>query len=292
VQAVGEALFNALFPMPLLKLWAGVVGGLKEGEGLRLALHIGPPELMNLPWELVLAEEYIGLRLRFPIVRHLDLPQPPQRLAIEPPLRVLVVVSQPLDSPRLDTHTELDAMRQALAPRSDLIQMDVLDHARRTELLARLRKGYHVLHFIGHGKFENGEGYLVLEDSKERSDQASASLLGQLVVDSNLRLVVLNACETSVTGSDRALGGVAHQLVKAGLPAVIAMQLDISDQAATAFSSEFYGALADGWPVDAAVQEGRRGILNIHGNDWHKYVDWAIPTLYMRALDGVILCNT
>jgi hypothetical protein len=289
VQAVGEALFNALFPTPILRLWAGAVGGLGEGQGLRLALHIGPPELINLPWELVFAEEYIGLRLRFPVVRVLDLPEPPQPLAIQLPLRVLVAVSQPIDSQLLSVDAELDGIRTALTPLSDQIEMDILDHAKRDELLSRLRKGYHVLHFVGHGAFENGEGYLILEDSEERSDQASASLLGQLVADSSLRLVVLNACETSVTGPERAFGGVAHQLVKAGLPAVIAMQLDISDQAAVAFSREFYGALAAGWPVDAAVQEGRRGILNVHGNDWHKYVDWAIPTLYMRALDGALL---
>jgi hypothetical protein len=291
VQAVGEMLFNALFPTRILRLWAGAVGGLKEGEGLRLALHIDPLELMNLPWELVFAEEYIGLRLRFPVVRHLDLPEPPQPLLIQPPLRVLVVVSQPLDSRRLDTDAELDGIRQALAPLSDQIVVDVLDHATRDELLARLRKGYHVLHFIGHGTFEDSEGYLVLEDLEEQSDHASASLLGQLVIDSSLRLVVLNACETSVADSTRAFSGVAHQLVKAGLPAVVAMQLDISDQAAVAFSREFYGALACGWPVDAAVQEGRRGILSMHGNDWHKHVDWAIPTLYMRALDGALLTS-
>jgi hypothetical protein len=78
-------------------------------------------------------------------------------------------------------------------------------------------------------------------------------------------------------------------LVKAGLPAVVAMQLAIKDRTAVAFSREFYGALASGWPVDAAVQEGRRSIMTVLGNRWNENVDWAIPTLYMRAPDGVIL---
>ena len=289
IRAIGEALFNALFPTRILKLWAGTVSSLREGEGLRLALHIGPPELMDLPWELVFAEEYIGLRLRFPVVRYLDLPESPHPLDAQPPLRVLVAVSQPTDSRPLDVDAELDSIRKALAPLADKIEVDVLDPAKRDELLTRLHQGYHVLHYIGHGMFQEGEGYLVLEDSEERSEQASASLLGQMVADSNLRLVVLSACETSVTGPERAFGGVAHHLVEAGMPAVIAMQLNISDQAAGAFSCEFYGALADGWSVDTAVQEGRRGILSVHGSDWRKYVDWAIPALYMRALDGTIL---
>ena len=73
------------------------------------------------------------------------------------------------------------------------------------------------------------------------------------------------------------------------MPAVVAMQLAIADRTAVAFSREFYGALADGWPVDAAVQEGRRSIVIALGNRWQEYVDWAIPTLHMRAPDGVIL---
>jgi hypothetical protein len=41
--------------------------------------------------------------------------------------------------------------------------------------------------------------------------------------------------------------------------------------------------------VDAAVQEGRRGIMTELGTDWNRRIDWAIPTLYMRAPDGAIL---
>jgi hypothetical protein len=82
---------------------------------------------------------------------------------------------------------------------------------------------------------------------------------------------------------------MAHQLVRSGLPAVVAMQRHIKDSLAVAFSRGFYGALANAWPVDAAVQEGRRGIMAALGNDWQGRIDWAIPTLYMRAPDGVIL---
>jgi CHAT domain-containing protein len=184
---------------------------------------------------------------------------------------------------------ELSSMRRALEPLADKVEMDVLESARRDELLSRLRQGYHVLHFIGHGMFDRGEGYLILEDGEGMADKMSASLVGKVVADSNLRLVVLNACETSMAGLKNAFGGVAHQLVRAGMPAVVAMQLSIADRSAVAFSREFYGALADGWPVDAAAQEGRRSIMTALGNQWNRYVDWAIPTLYMRAPDGVIL---
>jgi len=129
----------------------------------------------------------------------------------------------------------------------------------------------------------------MLEDIEGRADRFSALMLGQMVADSELRLVVLNACETSANGSGITLSGTAQQLVRGGIPAVVAMQQSIADQTAGAFSREFYGALASGWPVDAAVQEGRRGIMTVLDGDWNRLVDWAIPTLYMRAPDGAIL---
>ena len=289
IRWLGEALFNALFPTRVLKLWTRTLGGLAENEGLRLRLYISPPELTLLPWELLFEEEYVGLRLRFPIVRYLDLPDPPRPLAVRPPLRVLVAVSQPRDLYRVDVQTEIANMRKALSHISGQVKMDVIQPVRRGELMDRLRRGYHVLHYVGHGHFDKGRGYLLLEDEAGRSDPVSASLLGQIVSDSDLRLVVLNACETSRSSGNGTFGSMAHQLVRSGLPAVVAMQQHIGDSLAVAFSRGFYGALANAWPVDAAVQEGRRGIMATLGNDWQGRIDWAIPTLYMRAPDGVIL---
>jgi CHAT domain-containing protein len=200
-----------------------------------------------------------------------------------------VAVSQPQDLKPFDVDGELDHIQTALARLSDRVEVDVSRVARRDELLSRLRGGYHVLHFIGHGAFEGEDGYLMLEDPDGRADPVSALLLGQMVADSDLRLAVLNACDTSSNGFEGTLGGVAQQLVKGGIPAVVAMQQAIPNKTASAFSREFFGALASGWPVDAAVQEGRRGIMTVLDRAWSGLVDWAIPTLYMRAPDGVIL---
>jgi len=289
MREVGRALFSALFAKRNLRLWKRAVGALPEGSGVRIRLDIEPLELIGLPWELIHEAEYVGLRVRFPIVRYLDLPDPPKPLTVQPPLRVLVAVAQPKDAQPLDVRAELNQIHAALAQIPARVKMDVLNPARREDLLTWLRRGYHVLHFVGHGLFQEGQGYLILEDLGGRSDPVSALLLGQIIADSDLRLAVLNACQTSTTGAELAFGGVAHQLVRAGMPAVVAMQQRIMDQTALAFSREFYRALADGWPVDAAVQEGRRSIMTVLGNDWQGRADWAIPTLYMRAPDGVIL---
>ena len=289
MRSIGTALFKALFPEQVLTLWERARGRLKDGEGLRIRLRIGPLELKGLPWELVFEEEFIGLRVRFPIVRYLDLPDPPLPVSVEPPLRVLVAVSQPKDTQPLNVDAELNSIHEALSGLEGRVEMELLSPARREDLLSMLRRGYHVLHYIGHGKVKDGEGYLVLEGTAQVSDPVEASLLGQMVTDSRLRLVVLNACDTSMVGLKNAFSCVAHQLVRAGIPAVVAMQLTIRDQSAIAFSRGVYGALADGWPIDAAVQEGRRSIMTELGSAWDECADWAVPALYMRAPDGVIL---
>jgi SAM-dependent methyltransferase len=74
---------------------------------------------------------------------------------------------------------------------------------------------------------------------------------------------------------------VAQTLVQQGLAAVIAMQFEVSDIAAITLANEFYGALADGYPIEAAVAEARKAIFNA-GND----TEWATPVLYLRATDG------
>jgi tetratricopeptide (TPR) repeat protein len=66
------------------------------------------------------------------------------------------------------------------------------------------------------------------------------------------------------------------------LPAVIAMQGEISDAAAIIFSRTFYQQLAAGEPIDAAVTEGRRAILS----EGRGSLEWAIPVLFMRTPTG------
>ena len=48
----------------------------------------------------------------------------------------------------------------------------------------------------------------------------------------SLRLAVLNACEAGRTDPVDPFGGVADTLVRRGIPAVIAMQFEVSDKAA------------------------------------------------------------
>ena len=154
-----------------------------------------------------------------------------------------------------------------------------------TELRRVLREGeYHIFHFVGHGGFDEGnqDGVLVLEGDNRRSREVSSTDLGTVLHDHRpLRLAVLNACEGARGSRLDPFAGTAQSLVQQGIPAVIAMQFEVSDEAAICFTREFYSSIAGGYPVDAALAEARKAILA----DVNE-IEWATPVLHMRAPDG------
>ena len=100
----------------------------------------------------------------------------------------------------------------------------------------------------------------------------------------SLRMVVLN-CPGGPRGSGRDLfSSTAATLVRYGVPAVLAMQFEISDQMAIELYRTFYGALSEGLPVDAAVSEARKSGSLVQTRS----AEWMSPVLFMRSPDGVL----
>ena len=118
-----------------------------------------------------------------------------------------------------------------------------------------------------------------------RGHRVDSQYLGMLLHDhESLRVAILNACEGARTSPHSIRSPASAQtLVQQGIPAVIAMQFEIADDVASTFAHEFYGALADGYPIDAALTEARKAIFAA-GRD----VEWGTPVLYLRAPDGRI----
>ena len=63
-----------------------------------------------------------------------------------------------------------------------------------------------------------------------------------------------------------------------GIPAVVAMQFEITDNAAIMLAHEFYRALADGYALDESLTEARKAIRTEVSE-----VEWATPVLYLRG---------
>lgn len=294
VQDFGRALFNALFTGEVRSRYAvSRQEAVRQGKGLRLKLRIQSPELAALPWEFLYdpgQAEYVCLSSNTPIVRYLELPHPPEPLIVATPLRILGMVASPKNLAVLDIQREKQRVEKAIEDlRADgLVQVTWLDGRTWQDLQRAVRRGtWHIFHFIGHGGFDSNadEGLIALEDDEGQTHFLSATQLGRLLTDHYpLRLVVLNSCE-GARGSERDIfSSTASILVQRGIPAVLAMQYEITDRAAIELSRAFYEALADGMPVDAAVGEARKAIsLSIENT-----VEWGTPVLYMRAPNGTL----
>ncbi|MCR4405726.1 MAG: CHAT domain-containing protein [Anaerolineae bacterium] len=301
----GGRLFNALFRDSILVLFRRSVNlAQREGAPLRVRLQWSDtPQLSRLPWEYLYnpaTNDFLALSALTPIIRYVP-GEAVRPVRVAPPLRVLGVISSPRDYPPLDIETEQGQLERALreSVRGDLLagEQVVVEWLTRQEgestlvaLQRVLRRGdYHVFHFIGHGHFDRRyeQGALILEDTDGRGVVVNGERLGNYLRDEmrlarTLRLAVLNACQAGVPSSRGLPGGVATALVQMGIPAVIAMQAEISDEGAIAFAQSFYAAVADGWPVDLALTEGRKGIYAVSDLEWGK------PVLYTCATDGHI----
>ena len=286
----GARLFGALFGGDVRELYRSSLAETRgAGQGLRVTLSLtGAPELLQVPWEYLYDHpSFLSISTWTPIVRYLDLPKPRRPLKIELPLRILALVSAPVDAEAIDGQQERTKLEGALAPLIEMgaIVIDWLEEVSLRALQHQLRKeDYHVFHYIGHGGFDQAadDGVLLFEDEHGRGRRVSGIELGTILADEvSLRLAVLNSCEGARSSLQDPFSGVATSLIEREIPAVIGMQFEITDRAAIVFAAEFYSALADGLPVDSSVAEARKAIY-ADQND----IEWGTPVLFMRVADG------
>ncbi len=294
-RAFGDRLYRTVFPEELDALLVEATRAAEaQGQGVRIRLGLDrSPLLVNLPWEYLYrssADEFPVLSNWTPLVRYLPVEQtlPPAR--VEPPLKILVMISNPVEyQDTLDTEAEWDRLNIALAEpmAAGLVELTRLGSATEAELQRELRRhDIHVFHFIGHGEFSdtNQDGVVLLEDDRRRTRLVTGRALGTILQDCrSLRLAVLNNCEGARTSDLDPFAGMAQSLLRKGIPAVVAMQFEVTDEAAIAFSTGFYGGLGDGFPVDAALAEARKWMSRASSS-----FEFGSPVLYLATPDGAI----
>ena len=305
LKTLGTKLYQALFPNQInARFHATIASAKATQQSVRLRLIFESPQLASLPWEFLYDERtntFLANNTDTVLSRYINVPLQKRDIkAATLPLKVLLVISTPTDLATLDVAGEEKLIQSALKKHIETgkIELDVLQSATRRNIQEKLRENnYNVFHFIGHGTFENNKGYIILVDengkSKYMDDETFANFfLGDRAAFPNpkenrhLGLVILNSCQGAKVSSFQTFTGGASNLVRRGIPAVVAMQYSISDNTAKLFADEFYRTLALGYPVDAAIQTTRNAISMEIG--LHKR-DFGTPVLYMRAKDGIIL---
>jgi len=205
---------------------------------------------------------------------------------------VLVAISSPQDLetfnlPPVDAALEcatLQAAFDTVGP--SRLQPEFLEAPVTLERLEkRLRDGrHHVLHFLGHGKYEDKrkQAVLYLQDAQGNVRVARDIELASMLARQGAQpqLIFLAACQSATRSTADAFVGLGPTLVTIGAPAVMAMQASVSITSAREFSAAFYERLLKHGLVDLAANEAR-GTLLTAGRP-----DAAVPVLFMRLRDG------
>jgi len=292
VQRFGRELFDLLFAGETLVHYRRSADHARAQDAdLRIRLHLDDAGLAALPWEFLYDathDDFLCLSTQTPVVRYLDVGQPVAPLAVSAPLRVLGVIASPSDLEPLDVDLERQRVERALAGLTSegVVELVWLEGQTWRDVQRAMRRGpWHVVHFVGHGGFDarRAEGVIWLADDDGTARALGAGDLARLIADRrDLRLVLLNACESARPGALDIFSSTAAALVRRGLPAVIAMQYEITDRAAIEFARSLYDALADGLPIDGAVSEARMAVKL----DAPHSIEWGTPVLHLRATDG------
>ncbi|MEP6780530.1 MAG: CHAT domain-containing protein [Gemmatimonadaceae bacterium] len=291
LRDLGIRLFELLNRDDVGKRWAAerdAANALNVPVGtvkLRTYLDVRDEELARIPWEL-LFDKSEGVALSrsdagMPIVRYsksvLSKIATTDSGIADSELRVLLIVGCRPEANAVRWLDELRSFLELVCPQRNIIDFEIFEAQAQTErgkLKAVLRSAIedfqpHILHFIGHGRIENGEGALELFDASVNNEIAwTAEEFKSFLTQSPPRLVLLNACRTSTAAADgdapiRVLASMSASALSAKVASVISMQHDITSDAAVTFSKTFYTQLVAQQPLDVAVTKGRIAISDL-----------------------------
>lgn len=208
---------------------------------------------------------------------------------VSKPLKMLIIGSNPSipNVAAVKVEKEVDNILDALQTpiKENLIKVD-RSTGDVTQIMEKLQnEKYNIIHYIGHGLFENDNGYLALEDDNGNLNKADDQKVKNIFANQAeyCNLIVLNACQGAMTSTSRAFIGLAPTLLYRGFPCVIAMRYSISNDTANYFSNEFYKSLASR-SIDENLQKIRAKLLVQNTVDEK---DFLSPVLFMNSTRGI-----
>ncbi len=322
-QQYGLDLFYMLFSNKIREAY-DVATGLAQAESdgnLRVQLWIDAqaPELHTLVWERLCQQTQTPLSTSAatPFSRYVELPFPAPDPIAQWPRRMLFAISNPQDLEEgnlaaLDVEQEIKNLMQALhqPQHSGLLHVtlmpgytglsdelraeaeaagyDICDEATDFSNILDLlnQRPYHILHFLGHGRFNRRDdsAMLVMENRNGNAKLYKDYEIGEELkaVATQPSLIFIAACESAKRDVEagNAYVGLAPHLIQAGIPAVIAMQDAVPIASTQTLTREFYQYLLQHGIVDLALNQARLQLYDRQARDW------AIPALFTRLKQG------
>lgn len=307
-EVLGGHLFEAIFNGKVRKFFEERLSeAQKAGQSLviRLRFQEKAADLADLPWEYLYYEhdqQFLSTRNKIVLTRDVAFDKEPETLAPESsPITILVVVASPKNlAPVRGADRVIEAMQNIFS------QVKVLEAPTQNSLLDKLgetENGPHILHFIGHGRYERGStdaSIALLLENNGNASWVNASSFAELFVQTGIfpRLVLLHLCESAADPTEEITDNtdpifianfarLGRQLLRIGIPAIVAMQYPIPHQLAVDFSQFFYRDLANGKSIDDAVQRSRFRIAKGYSSR-----DFGTPVLYMHNSGSLVQVGT
>lgn len=250
---------------------------------LRLVLDEAP-EVSALPWEaLCAASGFVALHDQITVVRSRTRAQPGRYPVLRSPVLVLFLSGPNCKERPLDAESELEGLRQAVKrPNKKRLEVRVERSSSPPAEVVEdpLLRDAQILHVSSHGFFsrEVGVAGTRLAGAGDGDDfQLPQDWATEVARLSRLQLVVLNSCEGARHGYGTTQDSLASAFVRAGVPAVIAMQFQVSNPAAVAFTGTFYETLAEGGDIEGAVTRARQAVRRASPREWLS------PVLYLSG---------
>ncbi|MEM7031589.1 MAG: CHAT domain-containing protein [Chloroflexota bacterium] len=297
----GERLFGWLFANDQLKQdWANIRGQYPHRR-LRLRIDPGASELNVLPWELLRepnsrqVSQTLAADDETPFSRYIA----SNLKAAEPinhqPIKMLVAIASPsgLDDFNL---AKIDMGYETYLIEKALDDVDVGDVAvtflpapatfsKLVDTMNDIQPD--ILHIIAHGvmsKRQNSANLFLAKDDNtiDRIDENRwADALASMEILPHF--IFFACCHSADHKSTTAFQGFAPLSVKAGVPAVLAMQDAVPVVTAQAFTGTFYRQLLKHGQIDVACNQARATLMtaDLPGS--------SIPVLYSRLKDNQLI---
>lgn len=313
-RKIGKGLYQALFSDQVNAAFEGTLMQARIQRGsVNLQLRLDPDtvSLARYPWEL-LHNEHRPLLANgaVELTRYITYSEAPTSLKIEAPGRLLYITARPIDpNLALLPLDERQMVLQSLQPLTSdgRLTIDELSPPTYEALFDALQANpYHIIHFDGHGIFGKKcptcasmnlshlfqcanphcqdsltdvqpSGFLAFEDDERNVDYVAAPDLEHILFGSEIRLAMIFACVSATVRGESIWSGIGPSLIRAGIPAVAAMQLPIKTSSAVKFAKGFYTSLTQGNTIPRAMAQGRRRLSRNQA--------YFIPTLYLRSSD-------
>nr|WP_246820693.1 CHAT domain-containing protein [Bradyrhizobium iriomotense] len=306
VQEIGSQLFEFIFQRKILELYRECSqAARKDDQPFLIRLRVTDPTLAYVPWETMYDKKnrfYVTTSQSTPFMRAVDDYGEERRVSAARPIRMLGMAARvkvlnglPLDEIEVDA--EQVAIKNALSELNDgkRLKLSWIPSAKARDLNRRFLRGdegkrWDLFHFIGHGGHdpERQMGFIVVqEEGGPKGKRLYADSLKEFLTQPGQTpsLVVLNSCSGAQGEPGSLFSSTAAELIQGGVPAVIAMQFEISDNMGLAFADTFYTYLAENVSIQAALAHTRAELKA------RQFAEWISPVLYMRGLDGEIFVD-